>query len=78
MQLSITAILLLAVVLFFVVKAVIHSIHFLLYLAVVLFFLVLFFNVSFYDVINWLSSQPWLHQAGDFLVKAILFSVTKS
>lgn len=65
--------LLLIVVIFLVVRAIIRSIHLFLVVMVVLFFLVLFFDVSLTEVVAWVSAGrvEWLT---NLVVNTILFS----
>lgn len=75
---SLFGIVLVIVVIFLVVKSIINSIRLFLFVLVILFFLVLFFNVSLSEVTAWLASQERLQWLVNLFVNTLLFSFAGS
>ncbi len=75
---AILGVLLLAVVIFLVVRMIINSIRLFFVVLLVLFFVVLFFDISLSDVTVWLSSQERWQWLVNVFVNTLLFSFAGS
>ena len=68
------AAILVVLVVFFVARAILHSIHLFFLILIVLFFLVLFFGVSLSDVSAWFSAHERLQLVSNAVWNSLLFS----